>query len=177
MQRTLALILCSLISLSFKTTCQAADFAWWVEWSMRPAGTDVEGVPISALNRNWRHASVIRPSELPAAARQQGERPEDNGAVFAIDIDLDGDSHDERALVGVYETAQGQIGRFLLVLGRASSEARWTKRALFSLDDPKPFSAIRMVEGRLHWVGCFECDDDCTLVRSKSTFRLHCSTQ
>src|SRR5207249_9557762 len=136
MQRALVLILCSIISLSLKSTCQAVDFAWWVDWSMRPTGTDVEGVPVSALNRNWRHASVIRLSDLPAASRQQGERPEDNGAVFAVDIDLDGDSNDERAVVGVYETAQGKIGRFLLILGRASSEARWMKRALFSRNDP-----------------------------------------
>jgi hypothetical protein len=141
---------------------------------MRPTGTDVEGVPVNALNRSWRHASVIRLSDLPAGSRQPGERPKDNGAVFSVDIDLDGDSHDERAVVGVYETAQGKIGRFLLILGRASSEGRWTKRALFSLNTPKPFSAIEVRQGKLHWVGCFECDDDCTVVRSKSGFRLHC---
>src|SRR5437762_1665252 len=96
---------------AFEAKCtERALRSWWVDWSMRPTGTDVEGVPVSALNRNWRHASVIRLSDLPAASRQQGERPEDNGAVFAVDIDLDGDSHDERAVVGVYETAQGKIG-------------------------------------------------------------------
>jgi len=136
--------------------------------------SDVEGVQVSALNRNWRHVSVIRPSDLPAASKQQGERPEDHGAVFAVDIDLNGDSRDERAVVGVYETVQGKIGRFLLILGRANSDGLWTKKALFSLDTAKPFSAIEVRQGKLHWVGCFECDDDCTVARSKSGFRLRC---
>jgi hypothetical protein len=175
MQRTLVLIVCSTVVLTLRSTCHAVDFAWWVDWSMRPSGTEVEGVPVSALNPNWRHASVIRESDLPAASRQPGERPEDNGAVFSVDIDLDGDRHDEKAVVGVYETAQGKIGRFLLILGRASSVGGWTKKALFSVNDPNPFSAIRMVQGTLHWVGCFECDDDCTVIRSKSgLFQLHC---
>jgi hypothetical protein len=153
MQRMLVLIVCSTVVLTLRSTCHAVDFAWWVDWSMRPSGTEVEGVPVSALNPNWRHASVIRESDLPAASRQPGERPEDNGAVFSVDIDLDGDRHDEKAVVGVYETAQGKI----------------------SVNDPNPFSAIRMVQGTLHWVGCFECDDDCTVIRSKSgLFQLHC---
>ena len=43
----LVVVLCSIISLSFKSTSQAPDFAWWVDWSMRPTGTDVEGVPVA----------------------------------------------------------------------------------------------------------------------------------
>ena len=174
MRKALILIFSSLAFLALDHTGQAADLAWWVDWSMRPTGTNVEGVPIRVLNPGWRHASVIRPLDLPAASRHEGDRPEDNGAVFSVDIDLDGDSREERVVVGVYETTAGTIGRFLLVLGRARAEEPWSKRSLFTLNDPNPFSAIRIVQGNAHWVGCFECDDDCTVVRSNSGFRLNC---
>jgi hypothetical protein len=174
MQISAVLVLCSIISVSSNVTCHAADLAWWVTWSIRPTGADVEGVPVRALNRNWRRASLVRSSDLPAASRQAGESPEEHGAVFSVDIDLDGDSHDERAVVGVYETERGEIGRFLLILGRPNTGRPWTKRALFSVKDSSPFSAIEVRQGRLHWVGCFECDDDWTVVRSGSGFRLSC---
>jgi hypothetical protein len=111
---------------------------------------------------------------LPAASREPGERPEDHGALFSLDIDLNRDSHDERVVVGVFEAAHGEIGRFLLILGRESADRPWTKKALFSLKDPQPFSAIEVRQGKLHWVGCFECDDDCTVVSGSSGYRLRC---
>ena len=123
------------------------DLAWWVTWSIPPTGTNVEGVPVRALNQNWRRVSLIRTADLPAASRQAGERPEDHDAVFSVDIDLDGDAHDERAVVGVYETVSGEIGRLLLILGRVSAEKPWTKKAVFSLKDAEPFSAIVVQQG------------------------------
>lgn len=94
--------------------------------------------------------------------------------MFSLDIDLDGDSHEERVVVGVFETTSRELGRFLLVLGRNRDDASWTKRALFSLKDSYPFSAIQVRNGKVHWVGCFECDDDCIIERNRSAFRLVC---
>jgi hypothetical protein len=172
MLKTVLVIFCAIRLLS--GAGRATQLAWWVTWSIRPTDTDVEGVPVRVLYQNWRRVSVIRRSSLPAASTHTGERPEDHGAVFSVDIDLDGDSDNERAVVGVYESAQGDVGRFLLILGRASADKPWTKRALFSLKDPTPFSAIEVRQGILHWVGCFECDDDCAVVRAGSGLRLRC---
>jgi GNAT superfamily N-acetyltransferase len=55
----------------------------WLTWTLRPTGTEVEGVPVRTLNRNWLTASVIVPSMLPDQARQPGERPEEHGLVFS----------------------------------------------------------------------------------------------
>jgi hypothetical protein len=75
-----------------------------------------------------------------ACCGEDGRRdPGDYGLVFAVDVDLDGDSRAERAVVGVYETTRGEIGRFLVILGRPSGGTRWTKRALFSVKDSAPF--------------------------------------
>jgi hypothetical protein len=130
-------------------TSRAQNLAWWVTWSFEPKGIEVEGVPVLGLNQNWRSASTIGPSDLPAASRQAGERPEDQGLVFGVNVDLDGDSRAERAVVGVYESAQREIGRFLLVLGRTSVETPWTKKTLFFLKDAAPFPPSASTRARL----------------------------
>lgn len=164
----------------FSATCLfsvaglAHQHAWWVTWSFRPTGTEVEGVPVRTLNRDWHRASAISPLDLPAPAKQAGERPEDYGLSFSIDADLDGDSLDERAVVGVYETRRGEIGRFLLILGRLKGAKSWRKKALFSLKDPAPFSAVESECGTLRWHGCLECDDVCDVIRSGAGFQLRC---
>jgi hypothetical protein len=89
-------------------------------------------------------------------------------------LDLDGDGRPERAVVGVYETTTGDIGRFLLILSHAKAGAPWTKKALFSLVDPNPFSAILIRGGAISWVGCFSCDDVCAVRRAGTEFRLIC---
>ena len=153
---------------------QPQTFAWWVTWTVQPTGTQVEGVPVRTLNRDWLAASVMVPSMLPAEARQSGERPEEHGLVFSVDADLDGDSQGERAVVGVYESTEHEIGRFLVILGRAKGGRQWTKKALFTVKDAAPFSALKLDRGTLHWYGCMECDDVCAVVRSRVGFRLRC---
>jgi hypothetical protein len=76
---TVLLILYSLVPSA--TLCQPQTFAWWLTWTLRPTGTEVEGVSVRTLNRNWLTASVIVP--LPDQARQRGERPEEHGLVFS----------------------------------------------------------------------------------------------
>jgi hypothetical protein len=169
---TVFLILNSLVPLG--RLGQPQTLAWWVTWTLRPTDTEVEGIPVRILNRNWLTASLIVPSVLPEEARQPGERPDEEGLAFSIDADLDGDSQNERAVVGVYESTQHEIGRFLLILGRAKGERQWKKKALFTLRDAAPFSALKMDRGTLHWYGCLECDDVCAVARSRGGFRLRC---
>src|SRR5688572_25184357 len=94
MRRTALLVLCCLAPLS---GVRAQNLAWWVTWSFRPTASEVEGVPVHVLDPSWRRVSIIRRSDLPAAANRAGQgRPEDYDLVLSVDTDLDGDDQDER---------------------------------------------------------------------------------
>ena len=174
MRRTALVVLCCLAPLS---GVRAQNLAWWVTWSIRPTASEVEGVPVQVLDPSWRRVSIIRRSDLPAAANRAGQGlPEDYGLALSVDTDLDGDDQDERVVVGAFETAQGELGRFLLILGRAKDGKSWTKKAIFSVRNSTPFSAVDLRLGTLRWHGCLECDDVCTVVRSDSGFRLRCES-
>ena len=145
---------------------------WWTAWSFRAAGVAVEGVPVKALNPVWRSASVIRRSDLPPAADRPGERPEDYGLKFTLDLDLDKDGQAERVVVGVFSTADGQTGRFLLILGKVKGAQSWTKRGLFTVDGSEAFSSLGLHGGTLQWYLCLECDVVADVVRRGSGFEL-----
>jgi hypothetical protein len=95
-----ALILALAMPLDAAGRRQDVLYAWWVTASFQPTGGEVEGIPVQMLDATWQRASVIRPSDLPAAAARPGERLEDFGVTLAVQADLDGDQRPERAIVG-----------------------------------------------------------------------------
>jgi hypothetical protein len=170
-----ALILALAVPLDAAGRRQDVHYAWWVTASFQPTDGQVEGIPVQMLDATWQRASVIRPSDLPAAARRSGDRLEDFGVALSIEADLDGDKRHERAVVGVFETVQGEVGRFLLVLGKARDSGRWFKRALFTVKGSS-FSALKLDGRTLLWAGCLECDDECRVVPKRGRFRLDCQS-
>ena len=151
-----------------------SSVAWWVNWSLAPSATEIEGIAIRTIDRTWRRASVIRASDLPPGAQQRGERLEDFGFALSVDADFNRHRRTDRAVVGVFETTAGEFGRFLLLLGRRNGSDRWTKQALFTVNGAADFSAVAFKDGQLEWVGCFECDDFCTVIRRFGRYRLRC---
>ncbi len=153
---------------------ESQGFGWWVTWSFRPMLSVVEGLPVGDLDPNWRLAMLIRPNDLPIASTKPGERLEDTGLRLSVDADLDGDGHAERAVVGVFETIQGEFGRFLLILGRSDPGDPWQKRAVFQVRGGNTFSAVAVKDTILTWYGCLECDDQCEVVHAGTELRLRC---
>ena len=70
---------------------------------------------------------------------------------------------------------QGEVGRFLLVLGKADDRGGWFKRALFTVKGSS-FSALKLDGRTLLWFGCLECDIVCKVVLKRGRFRLHCES-
>lgn len=159
---------------SIEAAAQGISYAWWITATFQRNDEAVEGIPVRELNSGWLRASTITASALPSEATQAGETVEEHGFSFVLDADLDGDGRNERALVGVFQTVSGETGRFLLILGKPSSRGPWVKRALFSEKGAPGFSAVALLDGRLQWVTCLECDIGCEVVRSWWRYRLKC---
>jgi len=171
-----ALILALAMPLDAAGRRQDVEYAWWITASFQPTGGEVEGIPVQMLDATWQRASVIRPADLPAAAARKGDRLEDFGATLSVEADLDGDKRPERAVVGVFETLQGEVGRFVLVLGRTGDRGGWSKRALFTVKGRSSFSALKLEGRTLFWFGCLECDIVCRVVPKRGRFRLRCES-
>ncbi len=152
-------------------------FAWPVTWSLRPMFEVIEGLPLGALDPSWRRAALIRPHDLPIASTRPGEGLEDYGMRLSAEADLDGDRRADRAVVGVFETDQGELGRFLLILSRSGPASPWHKRALFQVPGGSTFSAIALRDTVLTWYGCLECDDQCAVIHVGEELRLRCQGQ
>lgn len=148
-------------------------YAWWLTTSFTPGDTSIESISVRHLNIAWVAASKLQDAELPAEASEPGESVEDHGGAFEIKHDLDGDGRAEKAVVGVYRTDAGEIGRFLLVL-TAVKRGRWAKRALFLEAGEAGFSVLFLQNRRLVWAFCMECDSACEVIPSRGAWRLKC---
>jgi len=165
----------AIVLLGTSSAIAAADYAWWVTATFAPRDAEVEGIALRDLDRDWLRASVLRAADLPATASDPGESVEDHAFSLALQADFDGDGEPERVVVGVFQSKSGAMGRFLLILGK-SKTGSWTKRALFAHSGTAGFSAIRMEDGRLVWVTCFECDSACEVAYRWWRFRLRCTS-
>jgi hypothetical protein len=166
----------AIVLLGTSSAIAAVDYAWWVTATFAPRDAEVEGIALRDLDRDWLRASVLRAADLPATATDPGESVEDHAFSLALQADLDGDGKPERVVVGVFQSKSGGMGRFLLILGKSNNASSWTKRALFAVPGTAGFSAIRMEDGRLVWVTCFECDSACEVSYRWWRFRLRCTS-
>lgn len=155
----------------------AQGLAWWITWSLRPMSRTIEGLAVETLDPSWRRAALIRPDDLPIASTKPGEGLEDSGVRLAVEADIDGDGQPERAVVGVFDTSRGELGRFLLILDRSGRAQPWRKRALFQVRGGNTFSAVAVKNTVLTWYGCLECNDQCAVVLVGTELRLRCLGQ
>ncbi|MGH2361209.1 MAG: hypothetical protein ACRDGM_11815, partial [bacterium] len=158
------------------TGAMAGAEAWWVTATFEPREAAIEGISVRNLDGGWLRASVLRTADLPRTASDPGESVEDHGFQLALHADLDGDGQPEKVVVGVFQTRSGERGRFLLILGKSEKAGTWTKRALFAEPGTPGFSAVRLEDGRLVWVTCFECDSACEVRYRSGRFRLRCGS-
>lgn len=114
----------------------------------------------------------LRSLPLPPEASEPGESLAEHDAAFERTLDLDRDGSLERALVGVYASADGATGRFLLVTPAGAKRAGPT--ALLELPGGAGFSALFVSGGKLFWASCMECDSSCEVRLQAAPARLEC---
>jgi len=145
-----------------RLSAQSRD-AWWVDATFKAAETSIELIPVRDLDRSWVAASPLRESDLSPEAALPGESLKDHQAAFELEGDFNGDGKGDKALVGVYRTAAGEEGAFLLLL-KEDTRRRWVKNRLFKAAGAD-FTALVAKGNDLTWVFCFECDGYCSVER------------
>jgi len=159
--------LASLLSILAASSALALGYAWWITVRFVPSETTLAGILVGQIDPTWKRASLLKDAALPPEASQPGESLADHSASFVIDADLDADGHQESAAVGVYETTDGNFGRFLLINND-------DQRSLLKLPGEAGFSALWHKEGVLSWATCMECDYYCDIKSSTDGYHLAC---
>ena len=151
-----------------------SNYAWWVTARFDAKDAVIESIPVRDIDRAWVAASPLRESTLNAAASEPGESLKDHDAAFEFEGDFNRDGKRDKALVGVYRSARGETGSFLLIVTQDTTK-RWTKAALFK-NPGGQFSALQTSDrGGLRWAFCLECDGVCDVIPRRGGWRLECS--
>jgi hypothetical protein len=151
-----------------------SNYAWWVTAQFEAKDAVIESIPVHEIDRTWAAASPLRESLLGSAAFESGESLKDHDAAFKIEGDFNRDGKRDKALVGVYRSAGGETGGFLLILTQDTTK-RWTKAWLFKNPGGR-FSALQTGDrGGLRWAFCLECDGMCDVIPTRGGWRLECS--
>ena len=79
-------------------------YAWWLRARFHPSETQVRGIPVREISKNWCKASEFRREMFPR------ELDFNDDLSFAIDGFFDGSKIKQTAVVGAYETRGGTMG-------------------------------------------------------------------
>ena len=151
------------------------DDAWWLTARFVPHDVAIEAIPVRELDSRWVAAAALKAAVLPVEASSAGESVEAHGGAFELSGDFDRDGRIDKALVGVYKTDSGDVGRFLLVLTVGKGRT-WSKRALFKQQGEAGFSVLFLQRGRLVWAFCMECDSSCNVTPQRVAWTLKCES-
>jgi hypothetical protein len=89
---------------------EPAYYAWRLRARFHPFETEVRGIPVQKIRKNWCKAFEFRRELFPQ------DLQEDLKSVdFALDGFFDGSKTKQTALVGAYETCGGERGGFFLI--------------------------------------------------------------
>jgi hypothetical protein len=135
---------------------EPAGYAWWLRARFNPTGTEIGGIPVAQIHKDWCKANeftwdlfkdVLAADGTPASAYSY--------ATFSVEGRFDHSKTMQVALVGVYETCAGVRGSFLLVIDKDSRRMRFLQAGpeehSFNALIPQPDATILL----LH---CLECD-------------------
>ncbi len=131
-------------------------YAWWITVRFRPNGDSIAGIPIRSVDSTWTGALALNRAVLPPEAQRDPSSLADSLVAFTLDGDFNRDGAPDRALVGVYQTAAGATGRFLLILTLRGK--RWQKADVLKEPGDPGFSVLTVHGDTLSWWDCMECD-------------------
>jgi len=124
--------------------------------TFKPSKGSIAGILAKDIDSTWTKVLPLSKALLSREAQRYLET-----IPYGIHLSLDGDFNEDRiadrAIVGVYEGASGEKGRFVLILTREASRA-WKKVFLGKHEGTSGFSYITSDGSTLGWSECFECD-------------------
>jgi hypothetical protein len=137
--------------------------AWWLLAEFHPFTTEVRGIPVSQIRKNWCKATEFRKDHIPKEliVVNGTDEMEEAKLSFTLEGHFDGSATTQIALVGVYEECSGQKGRFILVLDQPANVNRKAKiRFVSAVPTDRPFGVLSQGEDNsiAAWA-CMACDN------------------
>ena len=130
---------------------------WYLSARFAATDSQVAGVRLSAIDTSWAAASVLTQEMLPPEAATDRYVPVRSSAPFSRVGDFDGDGVQDKAVVGVYRTHDGEAGRFLAIFSDVSGDPHLTGLFTDSFAGPG-FSHVSWDTYGLRWWYCMNCD-------------------
>lgn len=143
---------------------EPANSAWWLRIRFYPVHDNIRGIPVKELDPSWRKASELKkeaiPVELLTERTSDGEYNdlmEYFDTAFSVTGDFNIDGSGDMALVGVYESENGEYGKFLLVLTK-SDAGNWQKLFIRKYEGRPGFGVLKRNVSNIELWSCFYCD-------------------
>jgi hypothetical protein len=165
------LLAATFITIAAATAQVDPGYAWWLTVRFTPTSQKIASIPIRRIDPEWSRAEALTRKLLPPEASSDPSSLENPAFGFSREGDFDGDGLRDKALVGVYRTRSGKMGRFLLIVTQRKP-GPWQPTFLEKVPGDPGFS-ILWSDGRvLRWYQCMECDSYGVLVRTKEGYRV-----
>lgn len=141
-------------------------YAWWLRARFHPSETQVRGIPVREISKNWCKASEFRREMFPR------ELDFNDDLSFAIDGFFDGSKIKQTAVVGAYETCDGTRGSFLLILN-SPRQGPPTIRFVHEMPTDHQFGILRAgPNSSIESWHCMSCDSGSRLKWDRSKRRF-----
>lgn len=141
--------------------------AWWVDIQFQPGAMKARGFDARSVDENWKRITALEADLLKGRiSDEEIEKFRKSGFSFSLKSDLDGDGAWEDFFVGVYETNEGEIGRFVAI----ARNGRIVRQ--FDESGSGGFSALLQGDGEVRWYKCMECESFDSIRWSGTGFTL-----
>jgi hypothetical protein len=150
----------------FVTIMDPNNPAWWVSAEFHPFTTEVRGIPVSQIRKNWCKATEFRKDLIPRRLLVDERGVDAMHAAemsFAVEGRFDGSTVKQVALAGVYEECAGKKGRFTLILDQPA-DGKAKIRFVSAVPTDHQFGALQKAKDNTIVVwSCMECDGGSSL--------------
>lgn len=147
---------------------QAAPLAaWWYNIQFRPTSTTIHGLDVRTIDADWKRATTLDVSLLNGRISDDEIQMFNKSTLsFSLISDLDGDGISEDFFVGVYETNEGEIGRFIAITRKGQVLQH------FKESGTGGFSGLLQADRTVRWYKCMECGEFESIKWSGESFIL-----
>ena len=132
--------------------------AWWLRAQFHPMHTEVRGIPVAKIRRNWCKATEYKRELFPKNLLVENgtDMMALSHQAFSLTGNFDRSKTRQVALVGVYQTCGGEKGSFLLIIDEDTRKVRFVDATASKTQ----YAALVLAPGNtIALFNCMECDN------------------